>query len=126
VPSRAPGASATNRENRHAAVHGRHQIFRRLDESAGLGAGGRRAAGRAALQAARCALKEHYFAFGAADAVVIFEAPDEVSAAAVSVALGASGTAAAAETTQLFTMEDAMSAITKAGQIRQRYMPPAG
>ena len=86
----------------------------------------RRPAARAALQAIGCTLKEYYFAFGAADAVVIYEAPDAGSAAAVSMALGATGTAASVETSQLFTMEEAMSAMTKASQMRGSYTPPAG
>ena len=69
----------------------------------------RRPAARAALQAAGCTLKEFYFAFGAADVVVIYEAPDAITAAGVSMALGASGTAGSVETTQLFTMDEAMS-----------------
>jgi uncharacterized protein with GYD domain len=86
----------------------------------------RRPAARAALQAAGCTLKEFYFAFGAADVVVIYEAPDAITAAGLSMALGASGTAASVETTQLFTMDEAMSALTKAGQIQKSYTPPAG
>jgi uncharacterized protein with GYD domain len=85
----------------------------------------RRPAARAALQSVGCNLKEYYFAFGAADVVVIYEAPDAISAAAVSMALGATGTAASVETSQLFTMDEAVSAMTKAGQIRSSYTPPA-
>jgi uncharacterized protein with GYD domain len=86
----------------------------------------RRAAGRAALQAAGCTLKEFYFCFGAADVIVTYEAPDAITAASVSMALGASGTAASVATTQLFTMEEAMTAMTKAGQIQRSYTPPSG
>lgn len=84
----------------------------------------RRVAARAALEAIGCTLKDFYFAFGAADVIVIYEAPDAASAAAVSMAVGASGAATSAETTQLLTMEEAMSAMAKAGQIRQTYIPP--
>ena len=86
----------------------------------------RQLAARAGLQAAGCTLKEFYFAFGAADVIVIYEAPDAITAAGVSMALGASGTAGSVETTQLFTMDEAMSAMAKAGQIQKSYKPPAG
>ena len=39
-------------------------------------------------------------------------------------ALGASGASSSVETVQLFTMEEAMTAMTKAGPIRKTYKPP--
>jgi len=39
--------------------------------------------------------------------------------------LGAAGTASSVETMQLFTMEEAMTAMTKAGQVQRSYKPPA-
>ena len=51
----------------------------------------RRPLARAALEAAGCTLKDHYFALGPADAVVIYEAPDAVTVASVSMTLGARG-----------------------------------
>jgi uncharacterized protein with GYD domain len=53
----------------------------------------RRPAARAALEGAGCALKEVYFALGPADAIAIYEAPDAINAASVSMTLGASGAA---------------------------------
>jgi len=85
----------------------------------------RRPAAKAALEAAGCTLKEYYFALGPADVVVIYEAPDAITAASVSMMLGASGASSSVETVQLFTMEDAMAAMTKAGQIQKTYKPPA-
>jgi uncharacterized protein with GYD domain len=85
----------------------------------------RRPAARAALEAAGCTLKEYYFALGPADVIVIYEAPDAITAASVSMTLGASGAASSVETIQLFTMEQAMTAMTKAGQVLKSYKPPA-
>ena len=85
----------------------------------------RRPAAKAALEAAGCTLKEYYFALGPADVVVIYEAPDAITAASVSMMLGASGASSSVETVQLFTMKDAMAAMTKAGQIQKTYKPPA-
>jgi len=47
-------------------------------------------------------------AAGPADEIVICEAPDALTA----------------ETAQLFTMEEAMTAMTKAGQLQKSYKPP--
>ena len=85
----------------------------------------RRPAARAALEAAGCTLKDYYFALGPADVVVIYEAPDAMTAASMSMTLGASGASSSVETIQLFTMEEAMTAMTKAGQIQKSYRPPA-
>ena len=46
----------------------------------------------------------YYFALGPADVIVIYEAPDAITAASVSMTLGASGAASSVETMQLFTM----------------------
>ena len=77
------------------------------------------------MQAAGCTLKDYYFALGPADAIVIYEAPDAITAASVSMTLGASGAASSVETMQLFTMEEAMTAMTKAGQVQRTYKPPS-
>jgi uncharacterized protein with GYD domain len=69
-------------------------------------------------------LKEYYFALGPADVIVTYEAPEAITAASVSMMLGASGASASVETVQLFTMEEAMTAMTKSGQIEKAYKPP--
>jgi uncharacterized protein with GYD domain len=81
----------------------------------------RRPAARAALEAAGCTLKEYYFALGPADVVVTYEAPDAITAASVSMMLGASGASSSVETIQLFTMEEAMTAMRKAGEVQKTY-----
>jgi uncharacterized protein with GYD domain len=84
----------------------------------------RRPAARAALETAGCTLKEYYFALGPADVVVTYEAPDAITAASVSMMLGASGASSSVETIQLFTMEEAMTAMRKAGEVQKTYKPP--
>jgi uncharacterized protein with GYD domain len=56
--------------------------------------------------------------------ITIYEAPDTITAASVSMALGASGAASSVETVQLFTTEEAMTAMTKAGLVQNTYKPP--
>lgn len=62
-----------------------------------------------------------YFAFGEADAIVIGEAPDTATAAAISMAVGASG-AASIETVVLLTPEE----IDQAAKLSPSYRPPGG
>jgi uncharacterized protein with GYD domain len=80
---------------------------------------------KAALEAAGCSLREYYFALGPADVVVIYEAPDALTAASVSMTLGASGASSSVETIQLFTSTEGITAMTKAGQMQRNYQPPA-
>lgn len=56
-----------------------------------------------------------YLSFGEFDVVGIVEMPDNVNAAAFSLALGAGGACARVQTTPLMTMEDGMEAMKKAG-----------
>ena len=63
-----------------------------------------------------------WFSFGEFDAVVIAEMPDNVSAAAVSMAVGSSGGISAYRTTPLLTTAEAMEAMKKAGGVG--YQPP--
>lgn len=63
-----------------------------------------------------------WFSFGEYDAVVIAEMPDNVSAAAVSMAVGSSGGISAYRTTPLLTTAEAMEAMKKAGGVG--YQPP--
>jgi uncharacterized protein with GYD domain len=80
---------------------------------------------KAALEAAGCTLKEYYFALGAADVIVMYEAPDALTAAAVSMTLGASGASSSVETMQLFTSTEGITAMTKASHMQRNYQPPA-
>jgi len=67
-------------------------------------------------------LQGMWLAFGEYDIVAIVEMPDAVSAAAISMAIGSSGSMSAYRTTPLLTMEEAMAAMKKAGGAG--YKPP--
>jgi uncharacterized protein with GYD domain len=65
-----------------------------------------------------------YFAFGDHDIVLICEMPDNVSAAAFALAVGAGGTVETYKTTVLLTPEEAVQAMQKAGEAA--YTPAGG
>lgn len=66
-----------------------------------------------------------YLAFGKYDIVFIMEAPDNVSAAAVSLAIAAGGAVRAYETTPLMTTDEGIEAMRKAASAASSYRPPA-
>jgi len=66
-------------------------------------------------------LESFDFAFGSDDAVLIIDAPDPQTVAAVAMMVGASG-AASCKTTVLLTPED----IDRAAQVKAAYTPPGG
>jgi uncharacterized protein with GYD domain len=65
-----------------------------------------------------------YLSFGEYDIVFIMEAPDNVSAAAVSLAISAGGAVKAYKTTPLMTTEEGIEAMRKAGENASAYRPP--
>lgn len=65
-----------------------------------------------------------WLTFGEYDVMLVFELPDNVSAAAFAAVIAAGGAARAIQTTPLMTIEDAMAAMQKANGIRS-YRPPA-
>ena len=69
-------------------------------------------------------LESFDFAFGDFDAVVILEVPNNVAAASIAMAVGASGAIASLKTTVLVSMEEAMEAMRQAGGVG--YRPPGG
>ena len=69
-------------------------------------------------------MESFYFAFGDYDAVVIVELPDNVSAAALAMAVGSSPGVSRYKTTVLMTMSEAMEAMGKAGGTG--YRSPSG
>ena len=69
-------------------------------------------------------LREMYYSFGKYDGVIIFEAPDDQSAAAVAVAAVGPGHVSKIVTTPLFTIQEAMAIMTKAGKVS--YTAPSG
>jgi uncharacterized protein with GYD domain len=65
-----------------------------------------------------------YFAFGDYDVVVICEMPDNASAAAFALAVGAGGTVSSYKTTVLLSPDEAVEAMNKAGD--SSYKPASG
>ena len=61
-----------------------------------------------------------YYSFGEYDGVIIFEAPDEGTAAAVVLAAVSPGHIKAIKTTTLLSVENAMEAMRKAGDVSFR------
>ena len=78
---------------------------------------------RPAIETLGGKLVSFYMSFGEYDAVVIVEMPDNVSAAAVSIAAAAGGAVKAIKTTPLMTVQEGMEAMRKAGQAG--YRPPS-
>ncbi len=69
-------------------------------------------------------LHYYFFCFGEYDFVLLFELPDDVSAASLSMVLGASGSVTDMDTTVLLTMEEAVKAMRIAGDATGVYVPP--
>ena len=82
----------------------------------------RRKAAQAYIESVGGKLHGFWYAFGTHDGYNLWEAPDDVSMAAVAVAIGAGGALSSIETTTLLTVEETMQALGKAAQIR--YRPP--
>ncbi len=69
-------------------------------------------------------IESFYFAFGDYDAVVIAELPDNVSAVAFAMAVGAGGAMRSYKTTVLIPTVEAVEAMRKASTLG--YRPPSG
>ena len=82
----------------------------------------RREAARSYIESVGGQLHGFWYAFGPHDGLTLWEAPDNVSMAAVALAIGAGGALSPLETTVLLTVEDTMEAMRRAQEIR--YRPP--
>ena len=82
----------------------------------------RREAARAYIESVGGALHGFWYAFGADDGYTLWEAPDNVSMAAVALAIGSGGALSTLETTVLMSVDDTIEALRKAEQVR--YRPP--
>lgn len=82
----------------------------------------RRAAASAYIESVGGKLHGFWYAFGAQDAVTLYEAPDNVSMAANAIAITAGGALSSLETTVLLTVEETLEALGKASSIS--YRPP--
>ena len=69
-------------------------------------------------------IKNAWFAFGDYDVVVVTEMPDNISAAAISIAFAGGGACKAVHTTPLLTAEEAVQAMKKANE--SGYKPAVG
>ena len=66
-----------------------------------------------------------WYAFGTHDGYNLWEAPNNVSMAAVALAISGGSALSSFETTVLLTVEEAMDALQKAGEVHYR-APDAG
>ena len=85
----------------------------------------RREAAKSYIESVGGTLHGFWYAFGTHDGYTLWEAPDNVSMAAVAVAIGGGGALSSLETTVLMSVEDTLKALEKAGEVRYR-APGAG
>jgi len=82
----------------------------------------RRKAAQQYIESVGGKLHGFWYAFGTHDGYTLWEAPDNVSMAAVALAIGAGGALRSLETAVLLTVDETIGALHKAGQVR--YRPP--
>jgi uncharacterized protein with GYD domain len=80
----------------------------------------RREAAKSYIESVGGTLHGFWYAFGTHDGYNLWEAPDNVSMAAVALAISGGGALSSFETTVLLTVEEAMEALQKAGDVRYR------
>jgi len=82
----------------------------------------RRKAARSYIESVGGKLHGFWYAFGENDGWNLWEAPDNVSMAAVALAIGSGGAVSSFETTVLLGVEELMEALGKAKSVK--YRPP--
>jgi uncharacterized protein with GYD domain len=82
----------------------------------------RREAAKAYIESVGGKLHGFWYGFGTHDGYNLWEAPDNVSMAAVALAITGGGALSELETTVLLTIEETMDALSRAEKIR--YRPP--
>jgi uncharacterized protein with GYD domain len=80
----------------------------------------RRSAAQHYIEAVGGHLHGFWYAFGAHDGYTLWEAPDDVSMAAVALAIGGGGALASLDTTVLLTVDETLEALRRAGDIQYR------
>jgi uncharacterized protein with GYD domain len=80
----------------------------------------RREAATAYIEAVGGKLHGFWYAFGAHDGVTLWEAPDNVSMAAVALAITGGGALSSFETTLLLTVDETLEALRKVEQVQYR------
>ena len=78
----------------------------------------RRTAAQDYIESAGGKLHGFWYAFGAEDGFTLWEAPDNVSMAAVALAISGGGALSSFETTVLLTVEETIDALRKAEEIQ--------
>src|SRR5205807_9350137 len=86
--------------------------------------GDRVAAVQKVAQAAGGKLEQFFWSFGDDDYLAIIDAPDDISAAAVSVAAGSSGSLRNLPTIELITRAEGREVLEKAKAAKTAYAPP--
>jgi uncharacterized protein with GYD domain len=86
--------------------------------------GDRTAAVRQLTDSVGGSLESAYWMFGAHDGIVIVDVPDSVRAAAVSVAVGSTGSFKHLETHELLTQDELGQVLSQARNAAQAYQPP--
>jgi uncharacterized protein with GYD domain len=82
----------------------------------------RRVAAQQYIESVGGKLHGFWYAFGDHDGYNLWEAPDNVSMAAVAVAIGSGGALSSFETTVLLSVDETLAALAKAKSIK--YKPP--
>jgi uncharacterized protein with GYD domain len=82
----------------------------------------RRKAAQSYIESVGGKLQGFWYAFGSYDGYTLWEAPDNVSMAAVALAIAGGGALSSFETTVLLTGEETLDALGKAKDIK--YQPP--
>jgi uncharacterized protein with GYD domain len=80
----------------------------------------RRKAAQSYIESVGGKLHGFWYAFGTHDGYNLWEAPDNVSMAAVALAISGGGALSSFETTVLLTVEETMDALEKAGRVQYR------
>jgi len=80
----------------------------------------RREAARSYIESVGGKLHGFWYGFGTHDGVTLWEAPDNVSMAAVALALSGGGAISSLETKVLLTVEETLDALGKAGELEYK------
>jgi uncharacterized protein with GYD domain len=80
----------------------------------------RREAARSYIESVGGKLHGFWYAFGEYDGYNLWEAPDNVSMAAVAIAIGSGGSLSKIETTALLTVEETLEALRRVDAVRYR------
>ena len=80
----------------------------------------RRKAAQEYIESVGGSLHGFWYAFGAHDGYTLWEAPDNVSMAAVALAIGSGGALSSLETTVLLTVDETLDALKKAQGVGYR------